>query len=172
MTAHHDRPSRARRLLPGLVLAAACLSAACGGAAAAPTRQPTPSAPPTLESAGPTSWKEWIDHQGFGAQLGPNEVRRMARAIAEHGGSVALFDLDQDIQLVTDLIAWLDAHPATACWADYHDEVRTQLVIVLDAWTAARPEVEAGRLVPAAVVAAASEGANAANDLPAPADCP
>ena len=83
-----------------------------------------------------------------------------------------LFDLDQDLTLVKDIIAWLDAHPATACWADYHTQLRAYLVTVQDGWTKARPVVEKGGLIPADVVASGSEAANAANDLPAPANCP
>ncbi len=176
MTVHDDQPSRARRRLPGAILAAACLVAACGGAGAASSVAPASAPPsmssPTLAVAGPTSWRAWIDHQGFGASVGPNEVRRMARYIAEHGGSASAFDLDQDIQLVTGIIAWLDAHPATPCWADYHDELRVRMVTVRDAWTSARPDVEAGGLVPADIVLAVSDAANAANDMPAPTDCP
>ena len=160
MRTHDARRLLVRRLLPGIALAAAVLVAGCGGAVAAPS------------AAAPTSWAAWIDHQGFGGQLGPNEVRRTARYISEHSGDETLFGLDQDIGLVADVIAWLDAHPATACWADYHARLRASLVIVHDAWMAARPEVEAGHLVPADVIATASEAATAADDLPEPADCP
>ena len=90
----------------------------------------------------------------------------------DNGGAETLFDLDQDLTLVTDIIAWLDAHPATACWADYHTQLRAYLVTVKDGWTKARPAVEKGGLVPADVVASGSAAANAANDLPAPANCP
>ncbi len=170
MTVHDARPIRVRPLMPGLLLAAVLVTG-CGGAAAAPSFAPATVAPPS-SAAGPTSWAAWIDHQGFGAQSGPNEVRRMARYIAEHGGDETLFNLDQDLELVAGIIAWLDAHPATACWADYHAQVRASLVTVQEGWTKARPEVDAGRLVPADVVASAIEAANAANDLAAPADCP
>src|SRR4029078_9561845 len=116
--------------------------------------------------ARPTSWADWIDHQGFGAQNGPNEVRRLTRYLTEHAGAPTLFDLDDDIARVAGIVAWLDAHPATACWADYHDQVRAHLVTVRDGWTEARPEVEAGHLIPATVVASTDAAANAANDLP------
>ena len=172
MTIPIARGLRARRLLPVAAIAAAVLLAACGGASAAPSAAPASTAAASPASAGPATWADWIAHQGFGAQIGPNEVRRNARYISDNGGAETLFDLDQDLTLVTDIIAWLDAHPATACWADYHTQLRAYLVTVQDGWTKARPVVEKGGLVPADVVASGSEAANAANDLPAPANCP
>ena len=169
----HPRSARSAltwQLVPGVILATSVLVAACTGAAAAPTIVPATAAPPS--PAGPTSWADWIDHQGFGAQNGPNEVRRLTRYLAEHAGATTLFDLDDDIARVAGIVAWLDAHPATACWADYHRQVQANLVTVRDGWTRARPEVEAGHLIPADVVASTDEAANAANDLPTPSNCP
>ena len=170
MNVRSARSALTRQLVPGVILATSLLIGACSGAAAAPTVAPVTAAPPS--PARPTSWADWIDHQGFGAQNGPNEVRRLTRYLAEHAGATTLFDLDDDIARVAGIVAWLDAHPATACWADYHDQVRAHLVTVRDGWTEARPEVEAGKLIPADVVASTDEAANAANDLPTPSDCP
>jgi hypothetical protein len=174
MTIHHAGSLRARRLLPGAAVAAAILLAACGGASGA-AYVPTPAATVAAVSpspAGPASWADWIDHQGFGAQNGPNEVRRRTRYVTEHAGAENLFDLDDDIATVSGIVTWLDAHPATACWAAYHTQVQAYLVAVRDGLIAARPEVEAGRLIPADIVASTDEAANAANELPAPASCP
>jgi hypothetical protein len=162
----------ARTLLPGAAIATALLLAACGGASAAPSAATASSAAASPASAGPATWADWIAHQGFGAQNGPNEVRRLTRYLKEHAGDVTLFDLDEDIARVAGIVAWLDVHPATECWADYHAQVRAHLVTVQDGWVAARPEVEAGHLIPAEVVASTDEAANAGNDLPAPSDCP
>ena len=170
MNVRNARSALTRQLVPGVILATSALVAACSGAAAAPTVAPVTAAPPS--PARPTSWADWIDHQGFGAQNGPNEVRRLTRYLTEHAGATTLFDLDDDIARVAGIVAWLDAHPATACWADYHDQVRAHLVTVRDGWTKARPDVEAGKLIPADVVASADKAANAANDLQTPSDCP
>ena len=170
MNVRSARSALTRQLVPGVILATSVMVAACSGAAAAPTVAPVTAAPPS--PAGPTSWADWIDHQGFGAQNGPNEVRRLTRYLTEHAGATTLFDLDDDIARVAGIVAWLDAHPATACWADYHRQVQANLVTVRDGWTRARPEVEAGQLIPADVVASTDEAANAANDLPTPSDCP
>jgi hypothetical protein len=172
MTTQSARGPRARRLLPGAAIAAAVLLAACGGASAAPSAAPASIAVAAPAIAGPATWADWIAHQGFGAQNGPNEVRRLTRYDKEHGGDTKLFDLDENIARVAGIVAWLDAHPATACWADYHAQVRGYLVTVQDGWIAARPEVEAGHWIPADIVATTDEAANAANDLPEPADCP
>ena len=173
MTIQNARGRRAHQLLPGAALAGAVLLAACGGASGAayvPTQAAVAAASPS--PAGPSSWADWIDHQGFGAQNGPNEVRRRARYVTEHAGAEDLFDLDDDIAVVASIVRWLDEHPATACWAEYHTQVRAYLVTVRDGLTAARPEVEAGRVIPPAIVASTGKAANAANDLPAPANCP
>jgi hypothetical protein len=164
---HARRRMLVHRLLPGVALAAASLVAACGGAVAAPAA-PTAAPAAIATAAGATSWAAWIDHQGFGGAAGPDEVRRTARYIEEHGGDESLFYLDKDIQLVAGMVAWLDAHPATPCWADYHARVRASLMTVHDAWVAARPEVEAGHHVPADAIATAVRAANAAKDVPEP----
>ena len=172
MITQSARGSRARRLLPGAAIAAAVLLAACGGASATPSAAPASIAVASPAIAGPATWADWMAHQGFGAQNGPNEVRRLTRYLDEHAGATTLFDLDDNIARVTGIVAWLDAHPATACWADYHDQVRAHLVTVQDGWVAARPEVEAGRPIPADTIASTDAAANAANDIPEPADCP
>ena len=161
---------RAQRLLPGLILTATVLVAACGGASAAPSIAPAPAASPS--PAGPTSFAAWTAHLGFGGQAGPNQVRRIARYISDHAGAESLFDLDDDIATVAALNQWLDAHPPTPCWAVYHRTVRAYLATVETGWRAARPLVEKGGFVPGDVISSASEAANAANDLPAPESCP
>jgi hypothetical protein len=163
----------ATRLLAGAAIVAAFVFAGCGGGSATPSSAPASAAAvasPVV--AGPTSWAAWIDHQGFGAQNGPNEVRRRTRAASEHRGAESLFDLDDDIAVVSGIVAWLDAHPATACWADYHSQVATYLVTVKEGLIAARPEVVLGHPIPDGIVTSTDTAANAANDLPAPAGCP
>jgi hypothetical protein len=172
MTMHLHRPSPSRWMLAGAVAATAFLAATCGGPPPAPSVTPAPVETASSASTGPTTWSAWVDHLGFGGQTGPNEIRRIARYISDHSGSETLFDLDADISLVTSLISWMDAHPATACWAQYHSTVRAELVEVRDGWVAARPTVEKGGLVPMSIVKSAFDVASAANDLPAPSNCP
>jgi len=92
MNVRSARSALTRQLVPGVILATSLLIGACSGAAAAPTVAPVTAAPPS--PVGPTSWADWIDHQGFGAQNGPNEVRRLTRYLTEHAGATTLFDLD------------------------------------------------------------------------------
>jgi hypothetical protein len=172
MTIQIARGLRNRTFLPGAAFAVALLLAACGGASAAPTAAPASSAASSPASAGPATWADWIAHRGFGAQSGPNEVRRLTRYDMEHAGDATLFDLDENIARVTGILAWLDTHPAKACWADYHEQVRAYLVTVKDGWTKARPEVQAGHPIPADILAGTDVAANAANDLPRPTNCP
>jgi len=176
MTTQATCPINVRRLLPGVVIAVALLVAACGGASgassAATASAAAAAAAASPASAGPTPFAAWIEHQGFGASVGPNEVRRTALYISDHDGIEDLFNIDEDLALVTGIIEWLDTHPATACWADYHSQVRGYIATVRDGWTKARPIVANGGLVPQDVVKSALEASTAANDLPAPANCP
>lgn len=151
------------------LLVAASVAAACGGANGTTSASATA---PSPTAAGPTSWAAWIEHQGFGGGTGINEVRRRASWIADHDGREELFYLDRDIALVTRLIGWLDAHPPTDCWAGHHAQIRAGLVAVLEGWTAARPTVEVGGIIPAELVASVSEAAQAADGLQAPVACP
>jgi hypothetical protein len=75
------------------------------------------------------------------------------------------------MRLTDNLAAWLDSHPATACWADYHATMRASLDRIKSAFAAARDARAAGDSVTPEVGAQLVKETQAAVDLPEPAGC-
>ncbi|MEA2673899.1 MAG: hypothetical protein QOI92_1091 [Chloroflexota bacterium] len=168
----------ARTFLTGSVLAA--LVAACGGGAAiaSPTANSAAAAPPTVASTpeptvfGPTAFADWTERQGFGGSSGLHDVAKNAAWLTEHTFDAKAFDIDSDTHNIQLLIAWLDAHPATACWASYHTAVRTALASLVTQYRAVSAAIAAGTSVPMAVATAIANEAQSTYAMPDPASCP
>ena len=166
-----------RRLLPALFIAA-LLGSGCGGGASATGAGPspivtaTPTQPDPTGPAGPTDYAAWVETQGFGGSDGLNEVHKIAQYVFDHAGFESGFNLTADIAVPSRLTAWLDGHPATACWTTYHTKVRALLGTVLAGYTSAEPVVKNGGPIPTDTVNAILAAAAAAEALPAPANCP
>jgi hypothetical protein len=156
------------------VAVAGCSSA--GGATPVPaTSAPvlTPSATAAAPTpAGPTAYADWVARQGFGGSSGLNNVAKLAGWLTEHRYDVTAFDLDGDHADVVRLVSWLDAHPATPCWVEYHATVRSLLQSIADAYVQADADLTTAGAVDATRAAAMSAAAAQASALPAPASCP
>lgn len=170
---HQDRP----RLRLGSVrggLLVALLVAGCTAAAPA-TPSPaaaTPAVTPIPTAAGPTAFADWIAREGFGGSSGLSNVNKLVIYLNEHSTSYGLYDIDADAADVASLLAWLDAHPATACWTAYHASVTASLQTLVADYAAVHTAVAAGGTPPIAVLVAMAAESAAAKALPAPPSCP
>jgi hypothetical protein len=175
--------SHANRLV--LAIAMSIGLAACSGAGQAPTSQqpmkspaPTattevvePATPRATPDGGPVDYAAWVEVQGFGGSSGLRQVLRGAEWIRDNPTIGNAFDIEMDMRVATNLAAWLDAHPATACWAEYHTTVRASLDRIHDAFAEARDARAAGAVVPQDVADRVVSEAQAAADLAEPAGC-
>jgi hypothetical protein len=144
--------------------------AIAGCAAGTPT--PTP-APPSPTPAGPTSFADWTARQGFGGSSGLGIIRDNLLFLVNRPSDQSVYGLEQDEADVAHLAAWLDLHPATACWTDYHTAVRDGLAKIADGYERlVRPDVELGRPTPASVSSGLMKLADDLLAMPAPAACP
>lgn len=150
-------------------LAVALILSACSG-----TPSPSPSAaPPAAPSvAGPTAFADWTARQGFGGSSGVRMVNTLTGWLVDHISEITVANLDGDVADIGHLVEWLDAHPPTACWADYHTAMRASLVLIKDGYATVRTAVVAGKLAPIDVVTSIHAESQKAIDLPAPANCP
>jgi hypothetical protein len=181
------------------MFAATLLLTACSGAATAPTGGPasttlpvpTPTAVPTPSavstptavasqaaaspqasaSGGPVDYAAWVERQGFGGSSGLKEVAKETEWMRDHPSEVTPFDIQTTQRFIDHLAAWLDEHPATPCWADYHTTVRAALGRMHDAYITAHDTRTAGNQVAADVVAALVNDADNAATLADPAGC-
>lgn len=151
------------------LLAAALILAACGG-----TPSPSPSAAPTAAPsvAGPSAFADWTARQGFGGSSGVRMVNTLTAWLVDNSSQITVANLDGDVADIGHLVEWLDAHPATACWADYHAAMRASLVLIEDGYATARTAVVAGKLAPLDALTAIHAESQKALDMPAPAHCP
>jgi hypothetical protein len=163
------RSPRSRRL-PFAFALASILVAGCASAAA-PSSSPAPTTAPSA-AAGPASFADWTTRQGFGGASGVRLMNENVLFIVNHPSEMTTFFIDEDEGDIAALIGWLDEHPATACWAEYHATVRTGLADLNDAYEKLRPVVEAGSSVPPDVATAMAAQTKALLDLAAPAGCP
>lgn len=189
-SAFGDRVSRLAAALFVPVLFAAC--AATSGAVAPASRAPASTAPtPRATTAaatpkpvqpspvdaasaspgGPVDYALWIERQGFGGSSGLRQVLKSANWVNDNGAFASVSDVGTEMGYAERLAGWLDNHPATACWAEYHAAVRATLDRVLAGFAAARDARAAGQRVPLEVGATLVSEAQAAFDLPAPAGC-
>jgi hypothetical protein len=155
------------------IVALTTLLAACGGSpsSGAPSAATT-TASPQASVAGPTDFAAWTERQGFGGSSGLANVAKLVGWVRDHPGDGSTWDIDDEAADIAALTAWLDTHPATSCWAEYHAAVRASLVSFAAGYAAARVEVQAGRSVPETVTTAMTADAQKATSLPAPAGCP
>jgi len=155
-----------------LMLGIGGVTAACGSIAASPSTAPTTSPSPSSTSAGPTSFADWMTRQGFGGSSGLQQVARSADYVVEHPGEETLFSIDEeDLPTIDGLLKWLDSHPATECWSDYHAAVRAGLVGVRDGYLKAREAVVAGATFPSELAATNAELAQGLLTIAAPPGC-
>jgi hypothetical protein len=166
-----------RTFLTGSVLAA--LVAACGGGAvASPTGNSAVAASPTVASTpgptvfGPTAFADWTERQGFGGSSGLHDVAKNAAWLTEHTFDATAFDIDSDTHKIHLLIDWLDAHPATTCWASYHAAVRASLTSLVARYVDVSAAIASGTSVPTAVATAIANEAQSTYAMPDPASCP
>jgi hypothetical protein len=124
-----------------------------------------------MASGGPVDYAAWVERQGFGGSSGLNEVAKETRWMQDNPTAVTPFDIQTTQKLIDHLAAWLDENPAAACWADYHATVRATLGRMHDAYITAHDTRAAGNYVPADVVTALVNDAEAAFGIPAPAGC-
>lgn len=148
------------------------LVAACGGSptSGAPSSA-TRTAPPQASIAGPTDYAAWTERQGFGGSSGLTNVTKLVKWIRDHPGEETSWNIDDESADIANLTAWLDTHPATNCWAEYHAAVRASLASLTASYAAARVEVQAGRSVPDAVTTAMVAEAEKTTSLAPPAGC-
>ena len=151
--------------------AAASNPGATTAAATEKPATPSPVAAATASPGGPVDFALWLDRQGFGGSSGLRQVLKSANWVNDNGAFASASDVEIEMGYAERLAGWLDAHPATACWADYHAAVRATLDRVLAGFAAARDARAAGQPVPLDVGATLASDAQAAYDLPAPAGC-
>ena len=182
MTSNAHGFSSARHALPGFLLVAAAGLAACAGGAPAgsayanrsdPPGGPAPTATPNATMAGPTSLSAWTDRQGYGGGSGIAEVQKGADWLHRNTGAPDRASWTDWWSSLTDgLVFWLDTHPATDCWAAYHEAVTQALGHIQDEFRPIRAAVNAGANVPGAPISDMLDAANALVALEQPADCP
>jgi hypothetical protein len=183
MPARTTRLAWASNLLVTLTLTAGL--AACTGAPQAPPPTDVPAPPsgpavveptasptaPATPDVGPADYAAWVEIQGFGGSSGLRQVLKEAQWIQDHPTEGSAFDIGEDMRLADDLAAWLDAHDATPCWAEYHATMRGMLDRIHDAFSAAHDARAAGKAVPLEVAAQVVSESEAAFNLAAPPAC-
>jgi hypothetical protein len=184
MSGRHALPtvrSRVTTIVLMSILAAGCGSAA-PSVASVPPSSSTPVASlgvgassiasPAPTAGGPTPFAAWIERQGFGGSSGLNNVVKLIHFVAERPGEETTFNIDDETSDIEGLVTWLDSHPATPCWADYHAAVRSSLTKVLAAYAIGRKAVETGLPFPADVAASMVAEADQVLAVAGPTDCP
>jgi hypothetical protein len=164
-----------------VLLVVPLLLVACAAATGAAAPSATSTAQPTIRAAatpavtaapgGPTEYALWIERQGFGGSSGLHQGVNNAEWIRDHAFEATLFDVEDSAKHADRLANWLDEHPPTACWIEYHATVRATLGRLLDAYAAAHDARAAGKGIPLEVGETLVAEAHSAFDLPAPSGC-
>ena len=144
-----------------------------------PTASPQPSNPATEASAsvppaasgGPVDYAAWVERQGFGGSSGLHQLLNDVKFLQANAYAATLFDVDDGAKLADHLATWLDQNPPTACWADYHAAIRSDLGKIHDDFAPAHDNVAGGHSIPADVATKLVTEAQAAYDMAAPAGC-
>jgi len=144
-----------------------------------PTASPQPSSPAAEASAsaapaasgGPVEYAAWVERQGFGGSSGLHQLLNDVKFLQANAYSVTLFDVDDGAKLADHLAAWLDQNPPTACWADYHAAIRSDLGKIHDDFVPVHDNVAGGHSIPGDVATALVTEVQAAFDTAAPAGC-
>jgi hypothetical protein len=167
----HRSGSRSRLLV--VVGLAATLIAGCGQSGAKPSAPPASTLTAVAATpSGPVAFAEWTARQGFGGSSGLANMNKLAKWLDAHRGDATPFDLTSDSHDIDGLIAWLDQHPASSCWADYHAAMRALLAKLQGPYATAIQARTDGAAVTIGTSLQIVAGAQAAVDLPAPAGCP
>jgi hypothetical protein len=159
-------PSRAAALMVALIVAG------CGGSASGATRAPASASPSPGPTAGPTSYAAWIEREGFGGQSGLRGFKKAGDWVVQHPTEETSFMIDSDVGDIRRIVQWLDAHPPTSCWADYHAATRRSLETIVAAYAQLRISVEASQPPPLDIVAAIGAEGDTAFARPEPTNCP
>ena len=144
-----------------------------------PTASPQPSSPAAEASAsvapaasgGPVDYAAWVERQGFGGSSGLHQLLNDVKFLQANAYAATLFDVDDGAKLADHLATWLDQNPPTACWADYHAAIRSDLGKIQDDFVPAHDNVAGGHSIPADVATKLVTEAQAAYDMAAPAGC-
>jgi len=144
-----------------------------------PTASPQPSSPAAEASAsaapaasgGPVEYAAWVERQGFGGSSGLHQLLNDVTFLQANAYSATLFDVDDGAKLADHLAAWLDQNPPTACWADYHAAIRSDLGKIHDDFVPIHDNVAGGHSIPGDVATALVTEVQAAFDTAAPAGC-
>lgn len=157
----------------GAVAALSIALAACAAAQAVP-QGASPGSPsdPAPTTAGPTLFAAWTERQGFGGSSGLRNVAKLAHWIQNNPGEVTPADVASDTGDIASLTAWLDTHPATACWTAYHEAVRASLAALNTGYATAKVSIDAGRFIPSDVVTTMVAEADNAATMATPPNCP
>ena len=135
-----------------------------------PAAEASASAAPAA-SGGPVEYAAWVERQGFGGSSGLHQLLNDVKFLQANAYSVTLFDVDDGAKLADHLAAWLDQNPPTACWADYHAAIRSDLGKIHDDFVPVHDNVAGGHSIPADVATALVTEVQAAFDMAAPAGC-
>jgi hypothetical protein len=149
---------------------AALIVIGAAGCSQAPTGAPPTATPAPTPTNGPTAYAAWVARQGFGGDAGLANVKKLAIWLGENARVVTPYQLNGDRSDIDLLAAWLDDHPATACWADVHDALRNDLAMLDTLYQKAIAELAAGEITLDTTDAIAST-ASAAADRSAPPSC-
>jgi len=113
----------------------------------------------------------WVERQGFGGSSGLHQLLNDVKFLQANAYSVTLFDVDDGAKLADHLATWLDQNPPTACWADYHAAIRSDLGKIHDDFVPVHDNVAGGHSIPGDVATALVTEVEAAFDTAAPAGC-
>jgi hypothetical protein len=113
----------------------------------------------------------WVERQGFGGSSGLHQLLNDVKFLQANAYSATLFDVDDGAKLADHLSTWLDQNPPTACWADYHAAIRSDLGKIHDDFVPVHDNVAGGHSIPADVATALVTEVQAAFDMAAPAGC-
>jgi len=167
---------------PGGAGPSATAATAATQSLAAATPEPTASSKPSSPAAeasasaaaasgGPVEYAAWVERQGFGGSSGLHQLLNDVKFLQANAYSATLFDVDDGAKLADHLSTWLDQNPPTACWADYHAAIRSDLGKIHDDFVPVHDNVAGGHSIPADVATALVTEVQAAFDMAAPAGC-
>lgn len=171
-TTHLRSGTIARTCLATLAVLSAVVTG-CSVQAAGSSPAPASAAQaPVASAAGPTAYAAWTERQGFGGSAGLNNIAKLARWVRDNPGEETAWNNADETKDIASLAAWLDSHPATSCWADYHATVRASLASLLADYAEALAPINANESVPGPLADRMVADAEKAQKLPDPPNCP
>ena len=163
-------PSATAATAPTQSLATPTAEATASSQPSSPAAEASASAAPAA-SGGPVEYAAWVERQGFGGSSGLHQLLNDVKFLQTNAYSAKLFDVDEGAKLADHLSTWLDQNPPTACWADYHAAIRSDLGKIHDDFVPVHDNVAGGHSIPADVATALVTEVQAAFDMAAPAGC-